>query len=409
MIEQAEELMLLAKTGKVLPPGLQVLTSMPVRPKGGTMFLILTKTFQRSDTQDGYLWTEILHQADLVTSKGNSLDYRHYYISTSLDGRRTRTSSKFRREAYTMGDLTLVTYIGDEKEYAAASKVNAAAAAAADQGLGGKPPPMPVSLQGTTFHSLPRSHRYDKRSSGRGHAGEQLMGGLGGSNLKSSKLHHHAGSTPSISGGRPRSLERLRDRKVDMLEHELQLKRLQAMRGGDPGGGGSYNPTAMVPSHRQSELMAISEELVAGKLVKNLTLFPSVQITLVHPDMTREFEHACQVLYSDPLLLIGPSTITQPTDGIRLFYDITFPLGRLHATILTYVNPCYEGHPIMPLAVNIHERQFKSSHALFWARVVGDIPALHKHRFPLLIDDAEPAVHLAVRSQVKRFSFSNFV
>ena len=68
-------------------------------------------------TQDGYMWTEILHQSDLITAKDNHLDYRHYYISTSLgDGRRTRTSSKFRREAYTMGDLTLVTYIGDERE-----------------------------------------------------------------------------------------------------------------------------------------------------------------------------------------------------------------------------------------------------------------------------------------------------
>jgi len=28
-----------------------------------------------------------------------------------------------------------------------------------------------------------------------------------------------------------------------------------------------------------------------------------------------------------------------------------------------------------------------------------DIPALQKHRFPLFIDDAEPAVHLAVRMQ----------
>ncbi len=146
-------------------------------------------------------------------------------------------------------------------------------------------------------------------------------------------------------------------------------------------------------------LIALSEELAAGKLVKNLTLFPALQITLVHPDMTREFEHACQVLYSDPMLLLGPSTITQPQDGIRLFYDITFPMGRLFVTILTFVNACYEGHPIMPLAVNIHERQFKSSHSLFWARVVGDIPALQKHRFPLMIDDAEPAVHLAVRAQ----------
>ena len=55
----------------------------------------------------------------------------------------------------------------------------------------------------------------------------------------------------------------------------------------------------------QSELVRLSEELAAGKLVKNLTLFPALQITLVHPDMTREFEQACQVLYSDPLLLLG--------------------------------------------------------------------------------------------------------
>ena len=126
----------------------------------------------------------------------------------------------------------------------------------------------------------------------------------------------------------------------------------------------------------QEGLIALSEELAAGKLVKNLTLFPALQITLVHPDMTREFEHACQVPYNDPLLLLGPSTITQPQDGMRLFYDITFPMGKLFVTILTFINSCYEGHPIMPLAVNIHERQFKSSHSLFWARVVGDIPAL---------------------------------
>ena len=76
--------------------------------------------YSREGHTDGYMWTEILHQSDLITSKENHLDYRHYYISTSLggDGRRRRTSSKFRREAYTMGDLTLITYIGDEKEAA---------------------------------------------------------------------------------------------------------------------------------------------------------------------------------------------------------------------------------------------------------------------------------------------------
>ena len=133
---KAEELMLMAKAGKSHPLGLQLVPAMPRGARGGTMYLVRTSTFQKEGGNDGYLWTEILHQSDLITTKENHLDYRHYYISTSLgDGRRTRTSSKFRREAYTMGDLTLVTYIGDEKE-AMASEANPV-----------KPPQPPVSLQ----------------------------------------------------------------------------------------------------------------------------------------------------------------------------------------------------------------------------------------------------------------------
>ena len=39
-----------------------------------------------------------------------------------------------------MGDLTLITYIGDEKEAS----------------MPEKPPQPPAALQATTFHSLPR-------------------------------------------------------------------------------------------------------------------------------------------------------------------------------------------------------------------------------------------------------------
>ena len=116
--------------------------------------------------------------------------------------------------------------------------------------------------------------------------------------------------------------------------------------------------------------------MTGGKLVKNLTLFPSIQITLVHPDMVREFEQSCQVLYGDH----PDPTYLGLEEGIMLFYDITFCLGKVYATLLTYINCCYEGNPVMPLAVNLHERKFKSSHQLFWARIVGDIPALQKYR-----------------------------
>ena len=78
--------MLQAKAGK---SPFQVHARLPKRPKGGTMFLIETQRFfeSKSDTtttaktlsQDGYMWTEILHQSDLITAKDNHLDYRYLY------------------------------------------------------------------------------------------------------------------------------------------------------------------------------------------------------------------------------------------------------------------------------------------------------------------------------------------
>ena len=72
--------------------------------------------------------------------------------------------------------------------------------------------------------------------------------------------------------------------------------------------------------------MRLSEELAAGKLVKNLTLFPALQITLVHPDMTREFEQACQVLYSDPLLFLGKLFFFSFSDTLKMkkMKEVTF-------------------------------------------------------------------------------------
>ena len=53
-------------------------------------------------------------------------------------------------------------------------------------------------------------------------------------------------------------------------------------------------------------------------------------------------------------------------------------IGEIFVTILTFTNYFYINSPVMPLAVNVHERKFKSSHSLFWARVLCDIPALAK-------------------------------
>ena len=45
------------------------------------------------------------------------------------------------------------------------------------------------------------------------------------------------------------------------------------------------NPSVVIYQVKKLVLFQVSvaKELAAGKLVKNLTLFPSIQITLVHP------------------------------------------------------------------------------------------------------------------------------
>ena len=67
---------------------------------------------------------------------------------------------------------------------------------------------------------------------------------------------------------------------------------------------------------------------------------------------------------------------TPPRIGIIYNTNIKITI----TTILMFTNYFNIGSPVMPLAVNIHERKFKSSHSLFWARVLCDIPALAKYR-----------------------------
>ena len=55
---------------------------------------------------------------------------------------------------------------------------------------------------------------------------------------------------------------------------------------------------------------------------------------------------------------------------MKLFYDMTFEIGDMFVTILTFTNYFYVGCPVMPLAVNIHERKFKSRYGQ-WGEIGG--------------------------------------
>ena len=56
---------------------------------------------------------------------------------------------------------------------------------------------------------------------------------------------------------------------------------------------------------------------------------------MVHPDMTREFENICKILYSERC----PGDLAEET--MKLFYDCTFEIGDMFVTILTFTNYFY--------------------------------------------------------------------
>ena len=85
---------------------------------------------------------------------------------------------------------------------------------------------------------------------------------------------------------------------------------------------------------------------------------------------TKSSQNICKILYSERcpgdlevsfLNRFHLFNFTYHQDEtMKLFYDMTFELGDLFVTILTFTNYFYVGCPVMPLAVNIHERKFKS-------------------------------------------------
>ena len=49
-----------------------------------------------------------------------------------------------------------------------------------------------------------------------------------------------------------------------------------------------------------------------------------------------------------------------------VYYDTTFCMGDFYVSTLLYRNPVFEGSPVMPLLMLLHERRTTSSHELLF-------------------------------------------
>lgn len=378
--DHAEYILSLVVQGKPTPSNFEIDIEPQKNPKGGKVFLV-PKSLANFDHYD---WKEVRCELGVTAQNGMGMDYRLFHIN--LDP--SISSSIFKREIFDMGNNSLVYYSGDDRIIGA------------KQGMG-----IPTSQGQRQDKSQGSQHKLKKN--GVALYEPHQVDPSGDMQLRSSQNDSDFNSWPrnrktiaTVASGSEMDFP-LRVSSASLRPSPFDSFSLWPSES-DPIGNASHHfkpPANLAPSTIDcfQELMQVADELACGKVVKNMTVFPSLQLTLLHPDMTKEFEKCCRLVCSDSDLT--RDRLSGNPGGIKLFYDTTFSLGKVYVTLLTFVNCCYDGDPVMPLAVNIHEAKFKSSHQLFWARIVGDLPILQKYRFPLLIDDAEPAVHLAVRTQ----------
>ena len=97
---------------------------------------------------------------------------------------------------------------------------------------------------------------------------------------------------------------------------------------------------------------------------------------------------------------------------MKLFYDMTFQLGELFVTLLTFTNYFYVGCPVMPLAVNVNERKFKSRKVSLRHSVITVETFLNKKCFfflyPHLANLRTINKYLTVFVGIKRNRFGKF-
>jgi len=355
-LEYAEELLLMADTGRCAV--LDVSEVPKERPTGGYVYIYhSTDRPYAWKQEDGYTWSEILHQMELATAKGNKIDYYHFYIElpSRKGSDRKRCSPNFRKEAYKMGNYTLVAYIGDHDII---DKREETLKQRRDQLLGSLN--MHKNLMNKSHHQKVKVAAGVRSIPGRSY------NTISGMNHTSKHL-----VSPGVRRQRSQSLERARSpHREPTVSSQLPLI---ARASHSPANAQYISDPDMLAAklveqeylqsldqaksarkrEKYANLFELSSDLSNGKFVKNISIYPSLQVTLVHPDMTREFENICKILYSERC----PGDLAEET--MKLFYDCTFEIGELFVTILTFTNYFYIGSPVMPLAVNIHERKFK--------------------------------------------------
>ena len=122
-----------------------------------------------------------------------------------------------------------------------------------------------------------------------------------------------------------------------------------------------------------------------------LLLLVSLQVHYIHVlELTRD--NMC-VVAGIPEMVADFKEVTRYSTPV-LYYDTTFCLGDFYASALLYRNATFEGAPVMPLLLLVHERRTTESHELLmkWLRRLTGLSTA------VFVVDREAAITRAIES-----------
>ena len=71
---------------------------------------------------------------------------------------------------------------------------------------------------------------------------------------------------------------------------------------------------------------------------------------------------------------------------LTLASDTPFQLGGFYVSPILFQHLYFEGSPLIPLALLVHDEMYQLSHAKLFAKLVEKVPNLSKKKVPLIID-----------------------
>jgi len=397
------------------------ISSMPMRPKGGQVFVFKPKSQHNNDDwkSDGHTWTcegvRKMKYADFTITK------RHYKLFLGYDGKKRKIEGGFMKHVYHFEDdeIALIHYIGDDslskqRSHGNAKKTNTVFVRAQ--------PSLLEFLNRKVSRSTENPHKIYKDIIGRGRFADvsnsraplppmpvppppNFPEASDAPDEVSDTLDEHPDEAADAPDEAPGEISDAPDEAPGEVSDAPDEPPDEGTDAPDeapddaPGEASSVQPHPALSLPRNVHQIKNVKKKVekAGKLghdeIFNLHQLAYEEDGFVH-HITTFPDLVCVV--GSPYMLDEIKRLLKSKQDMIFSYDTTFSVGQCYVSPLLFKHPDFDNEPVMPILFLLHERKLASHHACLFSQLVRSCGKLKN--VPILID-MELGIRKAIEEQ----------